>query len=397
MGEGLILVGLGEEYMVSFGDADFLGYMERCCSYQGGKEGRRLSSEAFALPRRNFCHGCAALFFLFLCQLLETRQRCELGKQIDAQLFEKLLHLSAVDRLLHFFQRAFHRHVSLDGGQPIRQVSHVFIGRQLFPEGSFDFIYMRIDFIQRAVLRNQFQCRLLSHAGDAGDIVRRIAHESFHINHLGWRDVVFLFHRCRRHGRHLGDALLREVHRGALACRLQHISIAGDDVNRHLLLVAKRKSPQDVIAFIAVQTIDRCPQDAHHIANEIKLGHQLRRRRLSRGLVAVKHVRAECVAVFIKSDGHVLRVKVPVQPQKHAKKSKHRIGRNPLRRCHGRRQCIKRAVQQTAAINDHQFLFHNVSSTSHSVPCQFRIYYIIVGGIRGIGAAYTISLVVGGR
>ena len=242
-GESFILIGLGEEYMVSFGDANFLSGMERRRAGQGCKEGCCLSGKAFALPRHNFCQGRAAFFFLFFCQLLETRQRCELGEQIDAQLFEKLLHLGAMDRLLHFLQAALHGHVSLDGGQPVRQVSHVFVRRQLFPESSFDFVYVRIDFIQRAVLGNQFQCRLLTHAGDAGDIVRRIAHEGFHIDHLRRRDVVLLFHRSRRHGCHLGDALLREVHRSAVAGKLQRIAVASDDVDRHFLLITKRERP----------------------------------------------------------------------------------------------------------------------------------------------------------
>ena len=229
--------------MVSFSDANFFGSVERCCACQGCKDGCCLSGKAFALPRRNFCQGRAAFFFLFFCQLLETRQRCELGEQIDAQLFEKLLHLGTMDRLLHFHEAALHGHVSLDGGQPVRQVSHVFVRRQLFPEGSFDFVYVGIDFIQRAVLGNQLQCRLLTHAGDAGDVVRRIAHEGFHIDHLRRRDVVLLFHRSRRHGCHLGDALLREVHRGAVTGKLQRITVAGDDVDRHLLLVAKRERP----------------------------------------------------------------------------------------------------------------------------------------------------------
>ena len=114
------------------------------------------------------------------------------------------------------------------------------MGGELLSPGSLDFIYMGIKIIQILVLRQKPQGRLLSNAGDSGNIIRRIPHEGFHVNDLGGGNVVLFINCLRRHDGHMGDSLLGQKHRGAAAGKLQGIPVAGHDIYRQLLFIAGR-------------------------------------------------------------------------------------------------------------------------------------------------------------
>ena len=266
-----------------------------------------------------------------------------------------------MDGLLHIGKRRIQWYVSLNGGQFIRKVGQVLIGRQLFASGSFDFIHVGIEVIQILVFREKAQSGLFPYAGDSWDIIGRIPHEGLHINDLGRGDMVFLVNCFRRHSSHIGDALLGKKHRGAAAGKLECIPVAGDDIYRKFLFVSGREGAKDIIAFVAGNAVNGNTHDPEHVKNQVKLGHQFRRCRLPCSFVSIVHLRTECMAVFIEGDGHVFRIQIPVQAQKHPEESVYRIGRNSIGRCHSRRQGKKSAIQKAAAINNYKFLFHSSS------------------------------------
>ena len=296
---------------------------------------------------------CLCDFFLLrFGQSREARKFAELGEEIDAEAAEEFLHFADMNGLRHFFKRRFHRNISLDRSELVGKVCHVFSGSELLSLCALDFIDMRIEIVERLVLRQKLQRCLFADARNARDVVGGIAHERFHVDDLGRRDAVLFLDSFRRHFRHGGNSLLRKVDGRPVACQLQRIAVPCHDSDRQFLFIACRKRAQDIVAFIAGKAVDSNAHDMHDLKDEIELRNELGRSRLSCRFVPVIHFHAERLAVFIEGDSDISRIKLAVKREQHAKKTIDGIRRHAVRRRHRRRKRIKRAVQKAAAIDD---------------------------------------------
>ena len=301
------------------------------------------------------------MFILHLLLFREHAEPGQVGKFInhaDAEGGENLSHFLDMDGLLHVLQGRIQGHVPLDGGELIGKVGHVLIFNEFLLPGPLDFFHMGIEVVQVFIFRQELKGRLFADPRHPRDIVCRIPHEGFDIDHLGRGNMVFLHNRFRRHAGHIRNPLLRQEDGRLITGKLQRIPVTGDDIDRKLVFIAGRKSPQHVIPFIAGNAVHGHPHSPKNVDNQIKLGYQFIRRRFSRRFIAIIHFGAERVTVLIKSDRHVFGIQIPIQAEQHAEKSVNRIRRSPVRSRHGRRQSIKSAKQETAPIDNDQFLFH---------------------------------------
>ena len=328
--------------------------IEGSFSGQSQRKGTGFAAQVF-LP-------CPALcFHLFLClpglcQFFKTGKGTEFRSQLfKAELPEQSGHFFGMYRAVHILQKSLYGYIPADPGQSLRQIGHISAGADFLTQLALDLFSMRIEFLQRAVLCEQLQGCLFSHAGNPGNIIRRIAHERLHIHHLRRNDTVRCLYRFRSHFRHFRNALPGKKDSGAVIDQLQRIPVSGDDFYRQFSFIPGRQRPQDIIAFIPGQFVLR---NAHHpkdIANQSELGHQLCRGRLSCPLVILIDLHTECILILIEGHRHVFRVQAAVHAEEHPQESVHRIGIHTVFR--QQRQRIKRAVEQAVAVNEHQFLF----------------------------------------
>ena len=89
-------------------------------------------------------------------------------EEIDAEAAEEFLHFADMNGLRHFFKRRFHRNISLDRSELVGKVCHVFSGSELLSLCALDFIDMRIEIVERLVLRQKLQRCLFADARTPG-------------------------------------------------------------------------------------------------------------------------------------------------------------------------------------------------------------------------------------
>ena len=323
-------------------------------SGQGQRKSTGFAAQVF-LP-------CPALRFHFflrlpgLCQFFKTGKSAEFRSQLfKAELPEQSGHFLGMHGTVHILQRSLYGYIPANPGQCLRQIGHIPAGADFLTQLSLDLFGMRIEFFQRAVLCEKLQGCLFSHAGNPGNIVRRIAHERLHIHYLCRNDAVRRLYRFRSHFRHFRNALPGEKDSGAVIDQLQRIPVSGNDLHRQFPFISGRQRPQDIIAFIAGQFVLRNAHHAKDIADQSELRHQLCRSRLSCPLVILIDLHTECILILIEGHRHIFRVQAAVHAEKHPQESVHRIGIHTVFR--QQRQRIKRAVEQAVAVNEHQFLF----------------------------------------
>src|SRR5215813_5114809 len=113
-------------------------------------------------------------------------------------------------------------------------------------------------------LVNELDSGLLTNAGNAGNVISRVAHQPLHINHASWFDTELSLHLFDtdalafhgiEHGHTLGD-------------KLHQIFIAGDDDHLSPLLFPTRdQSSNDVVGLVACQFQSRDAIGTNHVFN----------------------------------------------------------------------------------------------------------------------------------
>ena len=262
-------------------------------------------------------------------------------------------------RPIHIRQRRRNRHIFPNRRQLLRQIRRLATGANLFAQFAGDFLRRRVNPVQRPVRREQFHRRFFADARNPGDIVRRVARERLHVHHLRRRDVIFLQDRRRRHFRHVRRPVLRQKHRRPLRHQLQRVPVPRHNRHGDFFFVHRRKRPDEIVPLEARQLILRDSQHAKHVPNQRKLRHELCRRFLPRPLVIGKQFHAKRFLALIETDRRILRQKHAPSAQKHPQKSVHRIRVHAVFGKRGQR--IKRAVQKTVPVDNHQSPIHKPS------------------------------------
>ena len=226
------------------------------------------------------------------------------------------------------------------------------IAHRLFCLVRFDLLEMFMRIFQRLILQQDFCRGFLADARQSRDIVCRIAHQRFQIDDLFRKKTVFFQHLCRvvifdrRHTLHG----LWNPDQNVVRCKLQQVAVSGHDRNFHALRLAfAAECSEDVICLIALFGDDFNVHRCEHFLYHRDLFTQLLRHRLSRSLVLVIHLVAECRCMEVKCHGEVLRLLLIENFEQNVQESIYGVRVQAF--CIGQiRYAVKSPVQNTVSV-----------------------------------------------
>ena len=231
-----------------------------------------------------------------------------------------------------------------------------------------------VNILQRAVRADQINRGFLADAGNARNVIRRIAAQAFVIGHEERPETIFCLHRARRKNVEIGNAASREQYLNSLIDKLQRVAVASH--NRHVQVVAQtklRQRAQNVVAFVTALLVMRDAQTIEQIARGAALNLQVVRRSGAIGFIFGEVVVTKSRAARIQRDEGIFRLIFIEQAQEHAHETVKRAGWHTFARGQ-RRAGKKRAIQQRISVNEKQFhgekSLHrsNKKRTRQSVP-----------------------------
>ena len=217
-----------------------------------------------------------------------------------------------------------------------------------------------VDALQVAVGRKQLRRRFVADAGHAGDVVGAVAFEPQKVGELLGAHAVAVAHLRRPVNGHVGDALARGDHVRQLGAQLVDVLIARHQKRAVAQrLVARRHRAQDVVAFPALHAHHG---DVHGFKQLFDDG-ELHFQRLVHGralrLILLKRLHAKRGAAGIERAHDGVGLRNVDELQQHSDEAEHGVGGRAVRRVHGKRHGVERAVHKRVAIDDgYLFLGH---------------------------------------
>ena len=169
--------------------------------------------------------------------------------------------------------------------------------QRLLRPGRLYLIDIRIGILNRTISRDQAGGRLLTDGGNSRNIVRCISHQRFYIYKLRWSHMIFRLY--------VGRIIILDLRRSPgcprhadlnfLIRQLQKIPVSRDNRNLHSLGGAPLSNrSQDIVRFIAGTCQDWNAHGGQHFLNDRDLFMEFFRHWLSRSLICLKHLVAEC-------------------------------------------------------------------------------------------------------
>ena len=160
-----------------------------------------------------------------------------------------------------------------------------------------DLVEARVETLQGGEVHEQLGGRLVTHAGDAGDVVRRVALERLEVDHLGRVEAIALVDAGRVVDDRRLDAQAGRHELGLLGDQLQHVQVARDDDGLQVAqLRLPRERADEVVRFVAGHLVDGDAEGGQRLADDGELVAQVVRRGPARGLVALVAVGTEGAA-----------------------------------------------------------------------------------------------------
>ena len=186
----------------------------------------------------------------------------------------------------------------------------------------------------RMILRDDPLRRLRTEARHARDVVGGVAHQRLQVDELERRHAPLLHHILRIVVIDRRHALrrFRQADLDLLIRELQEVAVTGDDRHLHaLLLAALRDGTEQVIRLVAALHEERNVHRAKHLLHQRNLLVQLRRHRLPRPLVGIKHLMAEGRLMHIEGHRQMIRLLLIQHLQKDIQETIDRVRMQPLR------------------------------------------------------------------
>ena len=183
---------------------------------------------------------------------------------------------------------------------------------------------------QAAVLQDPLLRRLLAHARDTGQIVRRVAAQRGEIRVLRRRQSVLLLHRFRREAMERRHAAHGVEDGRRVVDELQGVAVTGDDERLEALRQRLGGQRGDDVVGLVVLLLQR--DDAHfleHLLQQRHLAAELLGGLLALGLVVGELVRAEGLAADVERDGDVGGLLFRQEVRQHGQEPVHRVGELP--------------------------------------------------------------------
>ena len=210
------------------------------------------------------------------------------------------------------------------------------------------------DVLERAVLRDELPGRLVPDAGDAGDVVARVALEPDEVGDLRRANAVPRLDALRRVHLDVRDTARRHHQADVLRDELKCVAIGGDDAGLEPRLVGERRERRDhVVRFpplelevLVAERLDDRPEVRELLAQEI-------RHRPAVGLV----VGVDLLAVDgprVPCDRHAARPVVGEQLEEHVRESEERVRRLSVGRLQLLGEREERAIREVVAVDEEE-------------------------------------------
>ena len=150
-------------------------------------------------------------------------------------------------------------------------------------------IYRFVYTVEAAEFGNQLYCCFLAYSGNAGNVVRAVAHQCFEVDKVGRGSLVFFEERLRGHLLRLPCRCEQygDIRRDELEC----IAVSRQQIYMHACRLAHaRHGSEQIVSLVALKLAYIQTELAHQRFRDRQLCKQLRRHRLSVRLVFVKQL-----------------------------------------------------------------------------------------------------------
>ena len=214
-----------------------------------------------------------------------------------------------------------------------------------------------IDGLDAAVFLDEVHGGLLSHAGDAGDVVRGISHEGLQVDHVDGVEAILLPERLRGHVFRggLSHAGGDQLYLGAVCDELQGVLVSRHHHARPVLRFAFAGDGTDqIVRLPALQLVAWDIQRVQYLLEHRHLHPKLLRHGLAGSLVGRISSVPEGGRMNIKGDAQCVRTLLPHQTQHGGEKAKHRVGVEPFP-VGQRADAVIGPVDDAVAVDDHEF------------------------------------------
>ena len=269
-------------------------------------------------------------------------------------------------------RRKFQRHVGEDGREMIALPCAFLALSQFFDDAGLG-VKLRqetVNFVDAAVFLNERHRRLFADAGNAGNIIARVAHERLEVNDVDRIKAVLLGKALGRHalrgglphagGDELDGRVLRDELKRILVTRRCHAVPA-----RRLAFA--RDGADEIVRLVARQLIARDVHRVEHFFHHRKLHRQLLGHPLALGLVALVLQVAEGRLASVEGHAHRVGPLLVLQPRHRDQKAVNGLRVKPVLRRQGT-DAIVGAIEDRVAVQHHQ-LHRQKPPCSHSFSC----------------------------
>ena len=214
-----------------------------------------------------------------LPETLGDRVEQALADGVELQGVEELLDRLAV-RLLECGGLQVHGQLQVaDQGVELAVAAHILgVGTQVLTGFALDLFGVLQDLLGGAVQADPLGRRLGPHSRDAGQVVRRLPHQSRQVGVVRRFDPVLLTNGRCIHGGDVGDALLGVEHQGLLGDQLEGVTVTGDHPGLPAgCLGAGGEGGHDVVGLEAVHGHGGDVHRLHDLDDQVHLAVELLR------------------------------------------------------------------------------------------------------------------------
>ena len=293
------------------------------------------------------------------------------------ELMELQMHKQRIERVRRRFaqvvlRRELQRRIGEDRREVIALPCAFLALSQLFDDAGLG-VKLRqetVNFVNAAVLLNERHRRLFADAGNARDVVARVAHECLEVNDVDRLKAVLLGKALGRHalrgglphagGDELDGRVLRDELKRILVTRRCHAVPA-----RRLAFA--RDGADEIVRLVARQLIARDVHRVEYLLHHRKLHRQLLGHPLALGLVALILQMAEGRLASVEGHAHRVGPLLVLQPRHRDQKAVNGLRVKPVLRRQGT-DAVVGAIEDRVAVQHHQ-LHRQKPPCSHSFSC----------------------------
>ena len=302
------------------------------------------------------------------------------GGRLEAVFFDELceleLHKERIERIRRglaqvFLRGEFERRVGDDGCKIKALAGALFPLGELFDDVRLclDIRQQTVDLVDALIFPDERRRCLFPHAGNAGDVVARVAHQRLEVDDVDGREAVAFEKRLRRHVLRRGLAHARgdELDGRVLGDELERVLVSrGDDAVPALFFALARDRADEVVRFKADELI---AGDVHRVEHVLQIGDlhgEFLGHGMARGLVALVFQVTEGRLAAVEGDAERLGLFLIHKAREHREKAEDRVGEKTVAR-RERTNAVIGAVDDGVAVKHHQF--HG----KHLPKCKFLL------------------------